>query len=384
MDEVHQQPKLHYGGRHRLQRPADDDMSRRRVGDPQPTGRLQRPTERFRLASGLTAPGDIPLADALALIVADWNRQAAAGNVSADAIDFYTCKSTALVSYASAKGCITLADVKQPVLLMWMRAARQPGAASTINTQYSRRSAVRAFFTTAICLGLHDQNPAQSIELPQRDERYVCAFTAPEIAQLQQTAAFRIGETKVPATLALTLQGATCLDAGYVAVRDVDLVNRLVWLGTRPSPRSRSRWAVIEDDWSLRALTERVNALAAITPADDLAQRPLIYDRRSASDTPSKRSSATTTALTNLMKTARLYEPGVNRVESIREYVAARTYARTGSVEAVAARLGMSSLDAAAHILGLDWFTAHTPNVTPPAWAHAPAGSDAGQDADQS
>ncbi len=48
---------------------------------------------------------------------------------------------------------------------------------------------------------------------------------------------------------------------------------------------------------------------------------------------------------------------GVTRVASVTEYVARRVFLRTGRVEAVAARLGLSKLDDAAHLCGYDWRT---------------------------
>lgn len=337
-----------------------------------PKGRLDRLPGRFRLADGLRAAGDIPLADALALVVADWQRQVQVGQVSAQAVRFYTEKTTALVAYATAHDCLTLADLTQPVVLVWMRTRKvgDPAAPISVDTQYSRRSAARALFITAICLGLHDQNPAQNITISRRGGRYVHPLDSAQVTQLKQTSAFRIGETKVPAALALALSGSASGETPYVAVRDVDLAARLVWLGN-PSAVTRDRWVTIDDDWCLTALANRIAALTENTDARLLPDRTLAYDLTSGEDTPGKRSSAAATALTKLMKTARVYRKGENWVESIREYVAVRTYAATGSVEAVAARLGMSSLDAAAHIVGHDWVPAHSPAMPPPSWAKA-------------
>lgn len=361
-------------GRHRLHRPPDDDVTRRRAGDPQPKGRLDRVQGRFRLADGLRAAGDLPLADALALVVADWQRQAQVGQVTPQAVTFYIEKNTALVAYATAKGCQTLADLTQPVIYTWMRTRKtdDPAAPITTNTQYSRRSAARALFTTAMCLGLHDQDPTRAIEISKRSGRYVHPLTGGEVGQLKLVAAYRIGETKVPATLALSLCAAASGESPYVTVRDVDLTNRLVWLDSS-SPITRSRWVPIDDDWCLTALAARITALTHDTDDDLLAERPLVYDLTSGEDTSNKRSSATATALTKLMQTARVYRKGVTRAESIREYVAVQTYAATSSVEAVAARLGMSSLDAAAHIVCHDWVPAHSPAMPPPSWARATA-----------
>ena len=89
----------------------------------------------------------------------------------------------------------------------------------------------------------------------------------------------------------------------------------------------------------------------------DLGRATVAYERgrKRSDDTPGTRQAAIAQMLTSLMKRARLYREGENRVESIREWVAFRVFADTNSVEAVAQRLVMSSLDAAAHIVGYDW-----------------------------
>ena len=65
--------------------------------------------------------------------------------------------------------------------------------------------------------------------------------------------------------------------------------------------------------------------------------------------------------ITKALDRAGLKQPGHIRVAAINEYVAAKVFAQTGRVEAVAARLGMRSLDAAAHLLGLDWRAQYAP-----------------------
>lgn len=55
----------------------------------------------------------------------------------------------------------------------------------------------------------------------------------------------------------------------------------------------------------------------------------------------------------------------MTRAESIREWLAARVFAQTGSLEAVAVRLGMSSLDTAAHLVGYDWVKTLTADQPP-------------------
>lgn len=118
------------------------------------------------------------------------------------------------------------------------------------------------------------------------------------------------------------------------------------------------RFVPIDDDWAREALHTRIEVLRRQSlPAEDLLDRRIAYDGTSSD--PNRRSAASAMALVKLMRTARVYSPGRTRAESIREWLAGRVFAETGRVEAVASRLGMRSLDAAAHIVGYDWVTAY-------------------------
>lgn len=336
-------------------------MTRRRAGEARTRGKLEAPQGRFALRAGLTAPGEMPLADALALVVADWERQVAAGTISVEVIRGYKQALASMVRFLPARFGVTLVrEVAPNHLFEWMRAPKPDGTEVTTNTRYGRRSAARGFFLTCICLGIAEMNPAESIIETERDERYVCALTDPQVEQLCRCAPFTLTETKTPAALALVMLGAGTRECAFVRVMDVDLEAGRVWVhdgGERFAPR----WLPIDNDWTRDALAARITALRErITDPAELAVATLAYEPSGrGQDTPGKRQSAISQTLTNLMKKARVYREGENRVESIREWVAARVFADTSSVEAVAQRLGMASLDAAAHIVGYDWVAKH-------------------------
>lgn len=116
-----------------------------------------------------------------------------------------------------------------------------------------------------------------------------------------------------------------------------------------------------DDDWCLAALNTRIQALAAtVVAADALPDIPVTYSWRGGSGSPESRAAATGMTLLTLLKKARLHQPGVTRAESIREHLAHRVFAETGRIEAVAVRLGLASLDAAAHLVDYDWVAEHT------------------------
>jgi integrase/recombinase XerC len=331
---------------------------------------LEAPQGRFALRPGLTSSGEMPLADALVLVEADWDRQLAAGTISDDVIRCYKRDCRSLVKYAAKRfGRELVRDLAVNDLVVWMATPKPDGSQVTNNTRRGRLSAAKAFFKTCTCLGIYDLNPAESIAETERQARYVCRLTDDQMDQLRRCAPFTLAETKTPAALALMMLGAGSREAAYVRVRDIDFTHGRVWVhdgGERFAPR----WLPIDDDWARQALASRVTALAEKhTDPVELAAATVAYERsrKRGADTPLNRQSAISRTLSKLMTKARVHRAGENRVESIREWVAFRVFSETKSVEAVAERLGMASLDAAAHIVGYDWVAAHRIDAAPPA-----------------
>lgn len=357
-------------GRKRLHN-GEQVVTRRRAGAARQTGRLERVEARFVLAPGVPSPGEIPWTVAAPMIIRDWERQVREGTVSAAMIATHTTQLTAFAAYETAFGRSHLRDTTTTSVAQWIPTPVHGSDMPPVNTQYNRRSALRAAFITAHRLGLHDLNPAMSVELPRRYARYVNPLTDEQIAQLKQCAAWRLGEVKTPVVLALALLGANLSEIGYVRVADVDLMNHRVWVHDGGA-RSFDRWIPMDDPWAMDMLSRRVaNLVEEAGLVDSAWQRTVAYSGESPSR--DRRAAAVATTLTNLMKKARVHRPGRTRVESVREWLAQSVYAETGRIEAAAARLGMSSLDAAAHIIGIDWQREHLIDAPPPASA-APGG----------
>jgi integrase len=356
-------------GRKPLHDPGEP-VTRRRVGDANPRGRLDRPEPLFRLAPGLMRPGAVSLDHAYQLVSADWARQVANGNVSAVLIETYERDIKGLVQTAKSAGLTELGELDRGLIYLWMHAKRRGSTSSAVgmNTRFRRRSAARSFLLTAQFLGLHDQNPALGIEELRRYEHYVLAFTDDQVAQIKRTCVYRLGETRVPAVIALVLSGATNGEVAYTQVRDIDQDNRRIWLHDG-GHRSIARWVPVDDDWCWDALTKRIKALADDQFApEDLDLRCLTYDGTTDNPTFAQRSAATSRILIAQLQRARVYRSGVTRPESLREWLAQHVYAESGSIERVAYRLGIASLDAAAHVVGYNWHQDLSP-APAPAWA---------------
>jgi integrase/recombinase XerC len=331
--------------------------------------KFEKPLGRFRLAADLDQPGELPLRDAFARVKADWERQAADGLVTDDVVYTYCSVMSLFVDYAEGRGLEHLYDVTPTIVLEWMHSATAKGEQPANSTRLQRRSMARTFFGTAQKLGLYDENPAQSVVEHRRTERHVHAFTDAEIAQLKRTATYRIGEVKAPTMLALMLLGATSREVAYIRVGDVDLKHRRVWLHGG-ADRNRPRWVPIEDDWAANVLRERIAAICKARPEadwDELAKVLLTYRPKKGDDNPAKRAASVATTLDRLLRTARVYVAGETRLESIREWLALRVFQQTGRLEDVAVRLGLSSLDTIAHVVGSEWVDEHTIKEPPPA-----------------
>lgn len=359
-------PARPHRGPYRLH-PTVDEVTRRRVGDANPRGRLERHLGPFFLREGMTAPGDMPFVDALDLVLVDWQRQVEGSTIGGDIIDNYTSYLRGLGRLMAARGLALVSDLSVNFLLMWcLMPQESSGEPASENTSRLRRSAARSFFETAKGLGITDANPAKSVEFPTRSDRYVKALSDEQVRQLQRVARMSVDDSRTPAALAMVMSGATTKEISFVTAADVDVPNRRVWVHNG-GYRQYDRWVALHDDWCVTAVQRRLNDVQANSAATNNGDPWLVYQPRLGQPTKDRQDSAGGMIILRLLKFARVHQPGVNRAESIREWLAANVYADTGSLEEVARRLGMSSLDATAHLVGHNWLTTDGHDRQPPA-----------------
>lgn len=358
-------------GRHRIHAVTsslEPPVTVRRVGREQNIKRFEKPTGRFALAPDISEPGALTLEVAFARVTGDWERQADAGLVSHNVAYSYTSLIRSFVGYASARGISDLYDVTPTLILEWMHSPTAKGEPPANSTRLGRRSVARQFFATAQKLGLYDMNPAASVVEHRRIDRHVHPFTTAQLAQLKRVAEYRFGEYKSPTMLALMLLGATTREVAYIRVGDVDLEAKRLWLHGG-AEKNRPRWVPIDDNWAGSTLARRLAAIAIDKPdlsARDLSTVLLAYRPKKDGDNPAKRSAAVATTMDKLLRIARVYVAGQTRLESIREALALRVFEETGRLEDVAVRLGLSSLDTIAHIVGHNWAESHGITAPPP------------------
>lgn len=345
----------------------DDGVTRRRAGEAKATGMFERPQGPFRLAAGLSAPGALPLQEAVDLVTADWLRQLRENKISPSTYRKAEPGIRRFATYARGHGVHDLDGVTAAVVQAYCDARNAPaasGSASTVvglapsgATKVSRRSHVRAFFNTCNALGLDDRDPTTRVVVPHRQgERFVRPLTDAEFALCRHRSRKQVGETRLPAAVALASRNATTAELPVIRVRDLHLDAAKVWLhggGTR----TEARWADL-DDWSVDALARRVAELAESLPADALPDSPVVYVSRkgdAGTDKGTSRQSAAAVTLGRVFELAGLADvPGI-RPTSFTEHAAVRIWKETGRLEAVAAALGIRGLDTTAELLRLDW-----------------------------
>lgn len=361
------------GGRYPLHQQVDV-VTARRAGEANPRGSLENPTGLFVLREDLALPGEMPLEQAVALVLAEWRTKVDAGEVSHAIVTTYSSAVEKFVAVAQTRGAINVGDLTYNMALAWVRMPNvHNGAPIGYGTMLVRRSGLRAFFATCHRLGITDNNPAGEIVLSKWHKRTVRNLTDNQIEQLRLCARTSIEDTRTPAALALVMSGASTGEIVFLTTADVDLGQGCFWVHDG-GYRSRDRWVPFYDDWCADAVARHITAVTkAAAPGTDPW---LIYRPHKSHPTRDRQAASGPPIITALMKTARIHQPGQNRAESIREWLALKVWEETGSLYAVGNRLGMSSLDAVAHLVDLDWTDQDCPNLPRPAHRPPPEGGD--------
>jgi hypothetical protein len=184
--------------------------------------------------------------------------------------------------------------------------------------------------------------------------RVICALTPAEAHRLVVAGRNGPNDTVRPAAVALALMGASHREISEAVLADVDFLSGSLRLGRGTTA---DRWIAL-DGASPVVLQERL-------AAQQRARRrrgqlwnprsvPLAMHRPLASYPPSSVAPSVSMSLSRALHRAGVTRAGV-RPRSVREFAANGTYALTRRVEDVAQRLGLSSLDAAAHFVDHAW-----------------------------
>lgn len=243
----------------------------------------------------------------------------------------------------------SLAEVCPDAVLDFLRARTTDGSAPAVGTMHLRRSAVRLLFRIARMRGLCGHDPTLDISLPPRSVLGVRPLGDDEVALCRSHSIETLKETRQPAAWALAEATATTTELSHLRLSDLDLQNERVWLHSGRS--TTSRWGYLSP-WGLVQLDRRARVLACKAGTDPV----LVYDGKGSTHTATISGCV---AISGTLRRAGLSaEPDV-RPSSVRAWAGAVILRDTGSIEKVARRLGMRSLDRAARFIGHEWNLAH-------------------------
>ena len=216
------------------------------------------------------------------------------------------------------------------------------GTAPSATVRHLRRCAVRLLFRTARQMWLVEGDPTLDLELPARGPTPARPLTDPEVERCRAAALYLFEATRLPAAWALAEAGIRTGELARVTVVDVDLGAGLVHA---PGCRSAMVRTVPLTDWGGAQVGRRLRAL----PAEPT--RPLTYE---GDGSDKSKQAASCIAITDCLVRAGLGKDPAVRPVSVTAWAGRKVFEETGRIDAVAARLGMRSLDRAARLIGLD------------------------------
>lgn len=246
-----------------------------------------------------------------------------------------------LMRRAERVGARSLAEINNELVADFVSARNRDGSAPSTATMHLRRWAVRFLFQTLRESGVQATDPTDGLTLPPRPSSEIRPLTNEEVALCRSVVEYPANATLKAAAWALAEASALTSEIPAVRRCDVDPACTRVQLpgarlvATRSVPLSEFAGEQIER--RLRDIAHDPDTLVAYTGSGVRPQ------------------SAGAMVLRKVLRRAGLAdEPGV-RPASIRAWVGVRVFDETGSIEAVARRLGLRSLDAAARVVGLEW-----------------------------
>jgi integrase len=219
------------------------------------------------------------------------------------------------------------------------------GHAPSAATMQLRRSALRLLFRTARELGFLEGDPTVDLRLPSRTNESARPLTDEEVDGCRRVCLHDLASTRLSVAWALGEATARTGEIPHLALGDLDLDGTRVWI--HGSNKTESRWGQLTV-WGAGQVARHIRGLS---PDLDSAA-PLAY---SGSGNLESRRSFSSQAIRETLQRAGLTADPYVRPASLPAWAGARVMRETGHIEAVAAALGVRSLDAAARMIGWDW-----------------------------
>lgn len=214
--------------------------------------------------------------------------------------------------------------------------------APATGTLHLRRSAVRLLFRAARQLHLVEHDPTLDLVLPRRSDLQTRPLTDDEELLGRLASRDTLTATRLRAAWALGQATAVSSELATVTGLDVDLGSSRVWL--HGSGNRAHRWGRLSE-WGIQQVADRMEALG------DPSQ-PLVYGSRKSAKSGQTSSCE---AVRVVLRHAGLHREADVRPGSLAAWAGRREYDATKRIEAVAALLGLRSLDRAARVIGWNW-----------------------------
>ncbi|MEB3050371.1 site-specific integrase [Mycolicibacter sp. MYC123] len=273
------------------------------------------------------------------------------GVLAAQTLDKFGLLLRRFARFAAAHDTTTLAAVDAALVAKFVaakgRARHGCVSDAAVATMHNRRAALRAFYRSARRLRLTLDDPTTDIDVPARQSSPQRPLSNDEAA-LVRLFAEHATPTRHAATAALLLAGAHTSELGHISAADIDPQTATV--GAHGSRKHRPRVLPL-DTWSVRVLAERADYLTGPLPTS--AASPVLCTAAGGSD--AHKQARVCVTVRDILSRAGLSEDSGIRPASLTAYAARREFDRTGRIEDAAHRVGASSLDATAALIGYDW-----------------------------
>ena len=208
-------------------------------------------------------------------------------------------------------------------------------------TMHLRRSALRLYFRIARELGLSIGDPTLDVKLPARSCLSARPLTDDEITLGRSFSLNTLNATRRPAAWALAEATARTSEIPHVRMRDVDAATSRVWISG--STKLEPRWGQLSN-WGLQQVLRRMEGLKQ----DDY----LVYEGNGSEQS---RQASSCIAISQTLVDCGLDREQDVRPGSVAAWAGNKIFEETGSIDEVARRLGVRSLDRAAGVIGWDW-----------------------------
>lgn len=221
--------------------------------------------------------------------------------------------------------------------------AKVAGEMPALATQHLRRSTLRLLFRIARMEFGCEGDPTMDLVLLPRSSLSARALTEEEVAIGRSYSLHTLTATRQPAAWALGEATATTGELPHITVDDLDLDNvngPRVWL--HGSRKRVARWGFL-DDWGAAQLERR---------ASKVKSGHLIYMAGGGEESAQR--SCCKAINDTLVRAGLAGEPDV-RPSSLVAWAGVVALEETGTIDGVARRLGIRSLDAAARFIDFKW-----------------------------